>query len=307
MRDLDLTTLRLFVAVCEERSLTRAADRCALAASAISKRLAALEAQWNAPLLSRKRHGMVPTTAGETLLHHARAMLQIAQRAQRDMREQSQGIRGQVRVLATASNIAQGLVMDVAQFLKAPAHADIRVDIEEAISPDIPRRVLEGESALGIAWDQVDMHELSTSPYIRDELAVVTPPEHPLSEKNSVRFADTMAWEHVGLPVTSMIYRIATQEAARQGKAWQPRVVMANHEVAMRAVVAGLAIALAPRDIAAEFARAHPIAIVPLQDAWAKRQFIICHHPLELLNPATRALLTFLQACAQARDGQQAR
>ena len=60
-----------------------------------------------------------------------------------------------------------------------------------------------------------------------------------------MRFADTMAWEHVGLPVASMIYRIATQEAARQGKAWQPRVITANHEVAMRAVVAGWAIATA--------------------------------------------------------------
>jgi DNA-binding transcriptional LysR family regulator len=301
MKDLDLTTLRLFVAVCEERSLTRAADRCAIATSAISKRLAALEAQWDTPLLTRKRHGMVITPAGETLLHHARAMLQIAQRTQRDMRDQSQGIRGQVRVLATASNIAQGLVMDVAQFLQAPEHAKIRVDIEEAISPEIPRRVAEGESALGIAWDQVDMHELRTTPYIRDELAMVTPVGHPLSERASVRYGDTMEWEHVGLPVTSMMYNIAAREAAKLGRVWQPRIIMANHEVAMRAVVAGLAIALAPRDMAIEFARAHSVAIVPLEDSWAKRQFIICHHPLELLNPATRALLTFLQECARAR------
>ena len=302
MRDLDITTLRLFVAVCEERSLTRASDRCSLAASAISKRLAALESQWDTPLLTRKRHGMVPTAAGETLLQHARAILQIAQRAQRDMREQGQGVRGQVRVLATASNIAQGLVMDIAAFLKVPEHSDIRVDIEEAISPEIPRRVAEGESALGIAWDQVDMHDLRTSPYIRDELAIVTPLGHPLSEQASVRYVDTMDWEHVGLPVTSMMYRIAAREAAKLGKVWQPRVIMANHEVAMRAVVAGLAIALAPIDIAAEFALAHRIAIVPLDDAWAKRQFVICHHPLELLNPATRTLLMFLHDCARARQ-----
>ncbi|MEZ5653177.1 MAG: LysR substrate-binding domain-containing protein [Burkholderiaceae bacterium] len=301
MRDPDMTTLRLFVAVCEERSLSRAADRCAIAASAISKRMAALEAQWDTPLLSRKRHGMVPTAAGETLLQHARTLLRDAQRMQRDMRDQTRGVRGQVRILATASNIAQGLVMDVAAFLKEPIHAGIRVDIEEAISPEIPRRVADGESSLGIAWDQVDMVELSTSPYIRDELAVVTPPDHPLARRRRVWFTDTLQWEYVGLPVTSMIYRIATREAGRLGKTWQPRVVMANHEVAMRAVLAGLAIALAPRDIANEFARAHPIAIVALRDAWAKRLFVVCHHALPHLNPATRALLDYLRRQAQVR------
>lgn len=302
MRDLDITTLRLFVAVCEEGGLSRAADRCAIAASAISKRMAALEAQWDTPLLARKRHGMVPTAAGEILLQHARTLLQVAQRAQRDMRDQTRGVRGQVRVLATASNIAQGLVADVARFLQEPAHAGIRVDIEESISPEIPRRVAEGESSLGIAWDQVDMHDLSTSPYIRDELAVVTPTDHPLAHRPGVWFADTLDWEYVGLPVTSMIYRIATREAARLGRTWQPRVVMANHEVAMRAVVAGLAIAVAPRDIAADFARAHPIAAVPLLDAWARRLFVVCHHPVQRLSPSTRALLAYLQARARERS-----
>ena len=151
MKDVDRPAPRLCVAVCEERSLARAAERCAIAASAISKRMAALEGQWDTPLLVRKRHGTVPTAAGESLLQHARTLLHYAQRVQRDMRDQTQGVRGQVRVLATASNIAQGLVMDVADFLKQPEHVGIRVDIEEAISPEIPRRIAEGESSLRIA------------------------------------------------------------------------------------------------------------------------------------------------------------
>mgnify|MGYP001809850494 CR=1 FL=1 len=44
-RDFDTLTLRLFVAVCEEGSIAGAAAREALVASAVSKRMAALEAQ----------------------------------------------------------------------------------------------------------------------------------------------------------------------------------------------------------------------------------------------------------------------
>jgi DNA-binding transcriptional LysR family regulator len=296
MKDLDLTSLRFFVAVCEERNLSRAADRCAVAPSVMSKRMSALEEQWETPLLLRQRHGMAPTPAGEALLLHARTLLQYAQRLQADIRDQARGIGGHVRILATASNIAQGLVRDIAEFLNTPGHENIRVDLEEAISPDIPKRVNAGESSLGIAWDQVNMHELVTTPYFQDELAMVTPKNHPLAARGTVTYAETLEWEHVGLPVTSMIYRIATREAARLGKPWNPRIVMANHEVAMRAVVAGLAIALAPRDIATEFSRIHPLAIIPLKDTWAKRQFIICHHPKSQLGPASNALLNFLQA-----------
>ena len=43
LRRIDLTTLRLFIAVCEEKNLTRAAVREGIAASAVSKRLADFE------------------------------------------------------------------------------------------------------------------------------------------------------------------------------------------------------------------------------------------------------------------------
>ena len=38
-RRVDLTTLRLFIAICEEQNLTRAANREGIAASAVSKRM----------------------------------------------------------------------------------------------------------------------------------------------------------------------------------------------------------------------------------------------------------------------------
>ena len=51
MKDFDLTTLRLFVAVCEAKSIKRVADREQLDASAITRRLAKLEDQLQMPLI----------------------------------------------------------------------------------------------------------------------------------------------------------------------------------------------------------------------------------------------------------------
>ena len=63
MHYLDLTSLRLFVAVCETRNIARAAERQAIVGSAISKRLSALEATVGTPLLQRRRRGVEPTPA----------------------------------------------------------------------------------------------------------------------------------------------------------------------------------------------------------------------------------------------------
>lgn len=126
MRPLDLQTLKLFVAVCEHRNIARAAEQESIVGSAVSKRLAQLEDTVGTALLVRKRHGMVPTLAGETLLEHARAMLVSVGQIERDMAAFATGIRGHVRVLATASVLAESLAEDVAAFCRIPPTATSR-------------------------------------------------------------------------------------------------------------------------------------------------------------------------------------
>src|SRR5262245_25050979 len=79
-RDFDPVTLRLFVAVCEEGNIARAAEREAIVASAVSKRIAAIEDDIGTPLLVRGRRGIVPTAAGQTLLRQARDVLSAMSR-----------------------------------------------------------------------------------------------------------------------------------------------------------------------------------------------------------------------------------
>lgn len=76
----DLTSLRLFVAVAECGNLTRAAEREHLAVSAISKRISELEELIGTPLLQRYPRGVGLTPAGQSMLHHARQMLQLMHR-----------------------------------------------------------------------------------------------------------------------------------------------------------------------------------------------------------------------------------
>lgn len=126
VKDLDLTSLRYFVAVCDTGNITRAAEQENLVASAISKRLAQLEEDLGVPLLERRRRGVAPTAAGEALLEHSRAILANATRIVQDVASFGGVQLGQVRLLATVSSIAEQLPDDVAAFMQMPEHRRIR-------------------------------------------------------------------------------------------------------------------------------------------------------------------------------------
>jgi DNA-binding transcriptional LysR family regulator len=294
LRDLDLTTLRLFVTVCETGNIARAGEQANIVGSAISKRLSQLEDTVGTPLLVRKRHGMAPTPAGQTLLEHARAMLASSARIERDMGAYAAGVRGQVRILASASAMAESLADDVASFLKQPKHRSIRVDMEERISPEVVRGVRDGTASLGICWDAADIGNLQSRPYRTDQLCIVLPAKHPLASKKSLRFEQTLDDEHVSLPVTSAVQVMLQREAAQLGRSVVNRVVVSSFEAALRVVRAGLAISLVPREVAQIYAQAYRLKLVPLAEAWAQRRFIICYRDAQSLAPAAQLLADHL-------------
>lgn len=294
MRDLDLTSLRLFVTVCDTGNMSRAAEKANMVASAVSKRLAQLEATVGASLLTRRKHGVVPTPAGETLLEHARSMLLSASRIERDMASHAAGIQGRVNVLATASVIAESLTDEIAEFLKKPEHQNIQIDLEERISPEVVRGIREGVASIGICWDAAETGLLHTRTYRHDHLSVAVPQGHPLCGLPAVRFADTLAFEHVIMPVNSAVEVMLQREASLLGQRLQHRVIVTNFEAALRVVRAGLAIALVPREVTTLYAQAYGLEVLPLQENWSRRRFILCHRGEDQLSPAAQLLLNNL-------------
>lgn len=301
MHDLDLTSLRLFVIVCETRNIARAAELAHLVPSAISKRIAQLEAVVGNALLERKRRGVVPTGAGEILLNHSRAMLASADRVARDMSAYGKGIKGQVRVLATVSSIAEFLPDDIAGFLQMPAHRDIRIDIEETLSRDLVRGIREGLAPLGVCWDAADLEGLQTRRYRGDQLAVVAHPSHPLARRKRCSFEDTLDFDHVGLPASTAVHTMLARAAAIIGRPLVYRAVVTTFDAALRCVRANLGIAVVPREVAEPVAGAFGLKFTPLTDPWARRRFAICFHDEKHLSPAARLLVAHLEQSARAK------
>ena len=300
MRDLDLTTLRLFAAVCDARSIARAAEQAHIVGSAVSKRLAQLEDTVGTQLLLRRRRGVEPTPAGQSLLEHARAILASADRIEREMGDYALGVRGQVRILATASVMAESLADDVAGFLQLPAHHDIRISMEERVSPEVIRGIKEGVASVGICWDAADLSGLQSCGYRHDHLAIVAHPSHPLAGHETLGFEQTLDYEHVSLPAQSAVQVLLQRAAALQGKAVVHRVIVSNFEAALRVVRANLAISVVPREVADPYARTFGLRVMPLTDSWARRRFAICFRDEASLPAAARLLVKHLAGSSAA-------
>src|SRR5262249_45732884 len=133
-RPLDPVSLQLFVAVCEEGSIARAAERESLVASALSKRVAALETEVGLPLLVRRRQGVEPTPAGQALLARAREVLASLDQLRIELGAFGEGVQGSVRVFASPSALTERLPEDIAAFLDR--HPGIRVGLDERNSPE---------------------------------------------------------------------------------------------------------------------------------------------------------------------------
>ena len=297
MRDLDVKTLRLFVAVCELRTMARAAEQEHIEPSAISKRIAQLEIELGVELLMRGRRGVRPTPAGLALLDHARTVLFTMDRIASDAAAFSEtgGIRGHVRLTATASAIAEALPDDVAAFMREPANRHIRVDIEERFSRDLVRQLKEGSASIGICWDSIDFEGLRHTPYRRDRLALVVHSGHPLAARTTLRFEQTLDAEHVGLPPQTAVHAMLLRAAGKAGRSIAYRVIVSNFDAALRAVAANLGVSVVPLEICKRAAAGFDVRAVPLSDAWAERSFAICFRSFESLPPASQRLIEHLQ------------
>jgi len=293
-RRMDLTSLQLFVAVCELGSIGRAAEREFIAASAISKRLSELETSVGTQLLYRHARGVDLTPAGESLLHHARSVLFSLDKMQGELSEYAHGVRGHVRIHASISAIVQFLPEDLGSFTRA--HDQVKIDLEEHLSAEVVRAVREGAADLGLCNGATGLGELQSLPYRRDRLVLIVPRGHALSEREAIAFADTLDFDQVGLHSTSSIYLAMRQAAEEAGRTIKLRIHVTSLDAMCRMIDNGLGVGVMPQRAFELMNGVGALQSVPLSDPWAERELRMVARDFSSLPVTARLLVEHLQA-----------
>jgi DNA-binding transcriptional LysR family regulator len=256
---MDLTLLRVFITVATERSFSRAALKLHRTQPAVSQAIARLEDELGERLIDRSERGARLTEAGEVLLRYALRLARLTEEAERAVRELRDLERGRV-VVAANEGAVHVLLPIVARFRES--HPRLEVDVRRVPARQIPGEVLDGEFDFGVLTFDPEERGLASVLIGRDELVLLTHPEHRLARRTSVRVEDLEGETIIAHNDPSPARERVLRSFERQRANVSIRVSLPSLDAIKRAVEMKVGVALLPRRCAmAELDRGHLTAV----------------------------------------------
>ncbi|WP_213450334.1 LysR family transcriptional regulator [Rhizomonospora bruguierae] len=288
-----LQSLEVFRAVARHRTITGAAAELRYTQSAVSRQVAALEAEVGVRLFDRLPRGVALTEEGRSLLGHAEAVLDRLAAARRDLADLRGLGAGRVRLGAFPTAVAALVPRAMAAFRSA--HPDVALTLVEGLTPALLERLAAGDADVAVVSAPpdrpLDDARVRLRHLLDEHLLVAVPRGHRLARRRVVRlaeFADDY-WIAGSATVEDTLLRSTLPRGFR------PRVdiVAAEWTGKLGCVAAGLGVALVP-ELAA---RATPADLALLRlhadDASARRVFAATPAG-RTRSPAVRVLLDHL-------------
>lgn len=290
--DFDLITLKLFVAVVDEASITKAARKRHITGAAISKRISELESRLGVRLIERRNGAMYPTPAGKLLAQTARKLSGDLDALRVSISEHIDGARGEVRVFSGTSGIVGSLPDDLRDFSRR--FPNITLQISERHSASVIEAVREGAADIGIHAPHVEANDLDTYPYHEVQLVLLVSLSHPLATRQAIWFEEAMAHEFIGMSVDSALGRLLERVMREQKLGMVTRFEVTGHEAVRRLVEANIGVGILPETSARPYAAALGIHCIRIQDPWARYRLTLCTRSHSGLSLPVRKLLSHL-------------
>jgi len=293
-----LEQLAIFLAVAERQHVTRAAQALGLTPSAVSAAIRALETNHDVLLFDRVGRGIELTQAGSIFLEEARATLAAANRATLVLAELGGLNRGRLALYASQTVAGHWLPRQMMRF--RARYPEIILDLTIGNSASVAEAVEGGRAELGFVEAEIPSQVLSHLVVAEDEMVIVVPKGHPLTQP----VADLPA----ALAASRWVLREpgsgtrAYFEQAMQSLGIDPhQLVIAltfpSNEAVLSALTEGGCASLLSRSTVQALVETDALAIVPVP--LAPRRFTALRHRERRMSGAARQ---FLQLCSQPDD-----
>jgi DNA-binding transcriptional LysR family regulator len=267
---MELRHLRYFVAVAEELSFTRAAERLHIGQPPLSHQIQQLEAEVGAQLLERSKRWVRLTEAGKLFLDDARRVLALSEQAMQTARRAERGEAGELRVGFTFSTPLTPLFAAVINRYRQQ-YPGVQLTLQEMSTVGQIEALAARELDLGL----VRPPELTLPESVeltilrRDPLVMVLPIRHPLAQKKTIAIHDlkgeplVMYPESAGTGIHPQINRLCREAG------FKPTIAMEAGEAStiIGLVAAGCGVSVLPSSF--DIIRMSEVCYRPLADAEA--------------------------------------
>jgi len=290
---MDLLQLEHFLAVVEERTFTRAAERVCRTQPAVSQSIKKLEEEVGAPLFARDVHEVSLTETGRVLADYARRMVDLRNAALRQVSELKTLKAGTLAIAAHESAAVYLLPAPLRSYLER--FPDIKVGIYRSRLNEIPRQVLDREVDVGFVKEEPAFHDLQWAEVHTDEMILVAAPAHPLASRADVRVrelgSEHFVLHHLRSATADTIQRLFEQHGTRC------RIVaeLWSFENIKSFVQEGVGMAIVPGITVRQEVRDGTLARIPVRELSIPRRTLMVYREQEYLSEPARELIKLVR------------
>jgi DNA-binding transcriptional LysR family regulator len=296
----DVHSLKIFVAVAENLSFTRAAETLFLTQSAVSHQVAALERELDTQLFERRGRTIELTGPGRVLLDRSRKVFAALQEATDAVKQAAQPDLGRLRIGASPTACQYLVPESLREFRECfPRYS---LAITPGDSPTIAERVLDGSIDLGIMI-RPDRRERSSRlvyhPLFEDELGFLLSPLHPWAAAGKVDGRQLGEQRMVLYNRGSATHHAVERYFVKMKTALRDPIELGSMEAIKELVKLGLGISVMAAWVARPELAQGSLVWLPLPGMRLKRHWAIAVPAGKVLSLAEQ---TFVGLCRSASD-----
>lgn len=284
-----LADYRIVLTLCDQRSFRLAADALGVSPSALSRQLAALEADLGVRLFDRDTRNVSPTASGFTFAQLAERMLNTADHVMEEFDAHLSASRGRLTIAGLPS-VTVGLLPGLLKSF-ADQHADVDLRIMDALSESVVETVVAGRADIGFTAGTITARDrLSFHPLLDDSFVAVGAPDGLLAEHRSYGMAELISMPVIAMEVGTSVRELLDGACQRHGLALTPRFEVAHLATAGALVAEGLGVSILPT-LTLPVLPMERLIERPVHDFGAKRRIGLVHQQGRSLSPTAKAFL----------------
>jgi DNA-binding transcriptional LysR family regulator len=269
----DTTTIRLVVAMVEEGSISRAADRLGLAVAAASRRVSDLEDQLGTKLFRRVPHGVELTESGSKLLGYLQQMDTLVDRLASDAQALVSGFDGRIVIGAPKAVIIEFLAADVAAIQQA--YPGISLKIVEENSRIVQQMLRDKVIDIGIYEKKSGFVDLPALRYREDRLVLVYSRARFQFEREPVTLDALLDLPVVSLGKGSAILAAVQRAFHSRGRRFDYDYLVSGFDTMLAIVRHGLGVGLMPPDVLRSLHPEQALGVAELDGDWHQRSYVL--------------------------------
>lgn len=186
--------LRTFVTLAEVKNFTKTAELLLMSQPSVSLHIKNLEKEFQTKLFQRSPKYLKITPSGEILYDRAKQMITIYEQTRQEILDQQHTIKGDLKIAASFT-IGEYILPPLLLNLQNE-YPELNLQITIANTEEVVQSTRSHHVDIGLIEGQTNEKELIVTPFLEDELFIVTSNEHPLAQKEEATIADLQdqAW-----------------------------------------------------------------------------------------------------------------